>query len=239
MCDLLSLPFDIHVQIARNFSLSDCLTYSTLSPICHDAVYYIFSHRIQLDFSSLVVNNHLPISSDLFLKILHAHTRARIIHNFCIPGDFTLFAELSTYFHLYWQHSFIPSYDPADLEPDMICGTHVGHIRGHLCQIYYLGFYGACTRNQGDQMHDILNMYDDPMYGAFICPEDTPSRLLNDKSNWSSVDLDTPYTSCSRCDLDIEYPNKSDPHKSNTTPLCQQCRYIVDTLSFATSDDDQ
>ena len=110
----------------------------------------------------------------------------------------------------------------------MICGTHVGHIRGQLSQIYYLGYYGAHTRHQSDHMHDILNVYDDPMYGAFICPEDSPSRLLNDQSN---VNLAAPYTACSRCELHIEYPNGTDLHKVNNTHVCRQCRYIVNTLS--------
>ena len=72
MSNLLSLPFEIHILIVRNLNLRDCLAYAQLSPTCHDTVYYIFSHRIELDFSSLVTNNHLIISSELFLDILHA-----------------------------------------------------------------------------------------------------------------------------------------------------------------------
>ena len=189
MSHLLHLPFEIHVQIARNLQLKDCLAYATLSPLCHDAVYYIFSHRIQLDLGSLIANNRLSIQSDLFLQILHAHTRATTIRNFCIPTDFTSFSDLSAYFELYWQHTYIPDYDPSVPEPSMICGTHVGHIRGQLSHIYYLGYYGASTPLQHEQMHAILSVYDDPMYDIYISEEDNRDHILNDKSNWSVVNL--------------------------------------------------
>ena len=234
MSQLLCLPFDIHVQIARNLQLKDCLAYSTLSQTCHDAVYYIFSHRIELDFGSLIVNSRLTIQSDLFLQILRAHTRATTIRNFCIPTDFTSFSDLSAYFELYWHHTYIPDYDPSDPEPSMVCGTHVGHIRGQLSQIYYLGFYGAYTHHLGEQMHEILNAYNDPMYGIYICDEYARPRVLNDKSNWSVVNLDAPYSACSRCNLHIEYPlNTDDPN------LCWQCEHVQRVLSSIDSDHEQ
>lgn len=46
------LPFDLHVVIIRKLNLVDALSYAELNPICHDAVYYVFSHQLQLDFSS-------------------------------------------------------------------------------------------------------------------------------------------------------------------------------------------
>ena len=245
MSQLLCLPFDVHVQIARNLQLKDCLAYSTLSQICHDTVYYIFSHRIQLDLGSLIVNNRLSIQSDLFLQILHAHTRATTIRNFCIPDDFTSFSELSRYFHLYWRRQYIPSYDPSSFEPSDVLGTHVGHIRGQLTDIYYLGHYGANTRFQADQMRDIITPYEDPMYDTSFFPEEDwfRNRHLDEKSNWSVINLDAPYTACSRCDLQIEYAvTTDDAHKTDTSSnLCRQCRHIQWVLSSidSKSDDEQ
>ena len=57
MANLLYLPFDIHVLIVRNLDLRSCLSYTQIATVCHDAVYYIFAHRSELDFSSLIVDN--------------------------------------------------------------------------------------------------------------------------------------------------------------------------------------
>ena len=231
MNHFLSLPFDVHLHIARNLSLKDSLTYSSLAPICHDAVYYIFAHRLQLDFSTLIINNTLSLSTDDFLKILHAHTRTRTIRNFCVPNNFTAYTALSLYLQLYWEHTYIPSYDPSDLEPSMICGTHVGHIRGQLSRICYLGFYGAINKHQKQQMYDILHIYDDDTYGVNIIPEDNPTHLLHDDINWSNTDLDAPYTACSNCLLHIEYPPHT--HDTSAVTLCWQCSTINDILTTA------
>ena len=227
---LLSLPFDLHVVIARNLTLQECLTYSSLSLVCHDAVYYIFAHRIELDFGSLIIaNGRLTVSSEDFLKILHAHSRAETIRNFCIPDNFSAYTKLSLFFQLYWEHVYIPSYDPSDLEPSMICGTHVGHIRGHLSRIRYLGFYGAFHKHQSEHMHDILRIYDDDMYGLNIAEENNPNHVLTDETNWSTTNLDAPYTACSQCHLHIEYPESQTNHASQTN-LCWQCTRITNIL---------
>lgn len=234
MADFLSLPFCIHVLICRNLNLCDCLNYSQISPTCHDAVYYIFSHRTQLDLSSAISFSpyHYPLmtlSTDLFLTVLRAHTRATQIRNFLIPIDFTAFTDLADYFNLYWTHTFMPSHDDSTGDCSEVCGTFVGHIRGHLNQIHYLGFYGASNLQQGQKMYELLNVYDD-YYGININQEGFTVTLLNDHDNWSTVDLDAPYTRCTNCDIALEvsdiYPNQ----------LCQICSYIQ---SYFSSESDQ
>ena len=51
MANLLSIPVDIHILIVRNLGLQTCLAYAQIAPVCHDAVYYVFAHRAELDFS--------------------------------------------------------------------------------------------------------------------------------------------------------------------------------------------
>ena len=39
----------------------------------------------------------------------------------------------------------------------------------------------------------------------YISEEDNRDHVLNDKSNWSVVNLDAPYSACSRCELHTEF----------------------------------
>ena len=55
MADLLSLSFEMHTLIVRNLCLRDCAEVANVS---HDALYYVFAHRAELDFSSLVENSN-------------------------------------------------------------------------------------------------------------------------------------------------------------------------------------
>ena len=103
MANLISLPFDVQLVIARNLNLKDCLSYSQLSTICHDVVYYVFSHRTKLDFSSVLTDDqYISLSDSLFIEILHAHTRVTTIRNFSIPRSFVAFPAFIHYLNLYW-----------------------------------------------------------------------------------------------------------------------------------------
>ena len=55
------LPFDIQIEIARYLPLIDALAYADAdADVCttaHDAVYYVFSHRKELNFTSLPCND--------------------------------------------------------------------------------------------------------------------------------------------------------------------------------------
>ena len=68
MANLLSLPFDVQLLIVRQLDLKDCLSYSQLSTTSHDVVYYVFSHRAELDFSSVLSDDQYVLLSDSLLK---------------------------------------------------------------------------------------------------------------------------------------------------------------------------
>ena len=225
MANLLSLQFDIHVLIVRNLNLRDCLSYAELAPVCHDVVYYVFAHRIELDFSSLLIDNHhlTPIPDELFLRILYSHTRATRLRNFCISNSFAAFSALSNYLNLYWNFTFISEYDPSLSSTDSICGRYVGHPQGQLQSIYYLGDFGAHNEQGSHILEDILTHFDDE-HGLNITNENNYSfPLLPDRFNWSTVDIDAPYSRCSVCDALIPFPHIY-------TQICSQCAYISDFL---------
>ena len=91
-CNLLSLPFEVQVLIVRYLNLKDCLSFAEVSTECHDIVYYIFSHRAELDFSSVITDGqYVSLSDVLFLQVLHAHTRITTIRNFVCLGHLLLF----------------------------------------------------------------------------------------------------------------------------------------------------
>ena len=48
------LPFEVHIEIARYLPLRDALAYTGVCTPAHDAVYYVFSHRKKLNFTSLL-----------------------------------------------------------------------------------------------------------------------------------------------------------------------------------------
>ena len=68
MANLLSLPFEIHVfLIVCYLDLHNCLSYAQVATVSHDAVYYVFAHRAELNFLSLVDNHYLhPLPDTLF-----------------------------------------------------------------------------------------------------------------------------------------------------------------------------
>ena len=64
----------------------------------------MLAHREELDFSSLLdANNIISLSDAAILSILHAHTRASVISNFCLPSIFTSSTDLDQYMSLYWK----------------------------------------------------------------------------------------------------------------------------------------
>lgn len=114
-------------------------------------------------------DSYLSLSDDLFLKILHAHTRVTCIRNFCIPRSFAAFDNLSRYLDFYWSLTFISHTDPTIPSNDTICGTYVGHPQGQLQSIYYHGHFGAPTLQEGDRIQQIIQPYTlDDSYGLKI-----------------------------------------------------------------------
>ena len=133
---------------------------------------------------------------------------------------FAAFSELSNYLNMYWSMTFISECDPSIPSTDTICGRYVGHIRGQLQSIYYLGYFGGHTPQQGHILQQILTPFDDE-YGLQVTSEsDYCFPLLSDRYNWNTVDIDAPYNRCSICDLQIEFPQS----------MCSQCIYIREFL---------
>ena len=193
MAGLQTLPLDIHIMIAKLLNLRECLIYSQVSTVTFDAVYYVFSHRKQLDFGSVLgADKGIILPDSLLLKVLHAHTRAEVITDFCVSRRFDSFAELEWYLEKYWHLM-----DTGDIT--------VGHESGQILNIACprASHYGAATRKQGCKLQSLWEHYGDD-YGVFGFEYDDtdptsmfiPSfpPLNNAPSNWSTVDLDQPYS---------------------------------------------
>ena len=68
------IPLDIHIEIARYLSLKDALAYTSTNLLTRDAVFYVFSHRRELNFASLLdVKQCIALPDAGILNILHAH----------------------------------------------------------------------------------------------------------------------------------------------------------------------
>ena len=94
MAGLQTLPLDIHIMITKLLNLRECLIYSQVSTVTFDAVYYVFSHRKQLDFGSVFgADTRIILPDSLLLIVLHAHTRAEVITNFCVSRQFDSFCR--------------------------------------------------------------------------------------------------------------------------------------------------
>ena len=68
----------------------------------------VFSHRAELDFSLLLVDNSYPppFPDELFLRILYSHTRATRLRNSCVPTSFLAFSALSNYLNFLLEFQF-------------------------------------------------------------------------------------------------------------------------------------
>ena len=192
MAGLQTLPLDIHIMIAKLLNLRECLIYSQVSTVTFDAVYYVFSHRKQLDFGSVLgADKGIILPDSLLLKVLHAHTRAEVITDFCVSRQFDSFAELEWN---YWQLM-----DTGDF-------NMVGHESGQVLKIACPSdsHYGAATRKQGCKLQHLWAHYGDDygVYYGFEYDDTDPTSMFipsfpplnNAPSNWSTVDLDQPYS---------------------------------------------
>ena len=132
---IVSLPLDIHIEIARHLNLHDCLVYSQLSPLRYNVVHYIFAHRNILDFTSVLNNDwQIALSDTELITILHAHTRATFLKLLCCPTFHFLLCP-TYYLSLYWYN------DAADTI--YTCG----HTNGHLKSIQCIGAFEGGASN--------------------------------------------------------------------------------------------
>ena len=136
-------------MITKLLNLRECLICSQVSTVTFDTV-YLFSHRKQLDFGSVLgADKRFILPDSLLLKVLHAHTRAKVFTDFCVSRQFDSFAKLEGYMEKYWQLM-----DTGDF-------NMVGHESGHLLNITYSmgSHYGAATRKQGYKLKSIWDDY--------------------------------------------------------------------------------
>ena len=143
------LPSDLQIEIARYLPLKDALAYADVCTLAHDAVYYVFSHRRELNFTSVLDDSGcIALPDTMILYILHAHVRAETIVSFALPCTFSMFAELEFYFSMYWR--------------ELIChdNARVGHPSGNLQYVDYRHYFGlphCAPEANRDLMFDICN----------------------------------------------------------------------------------
>jgi hypothetical protein len=176
------LPFDLHVTIVKLLSLRDALAYAQVTPVTREAVQYVFTHRVQLDFGSVLgPNGQIILPDDTIMEVLHAHVRAEAITNFSVQSTFRAFTALEQYMRSHW----IPMHDSSGFP------TGVGH--GILSNIRYPTntYYGGATPQQGQQLLAIWSQFHDD-YGVFCIVAanfNSIPPLNNAPANWSTQNL--------------------------------------------------
>lgn len=180
------LSFDVHVAIVKLLNLRDALAYAQITPVTREAVQYVFCHRVQLDFGSVLgPNGQIMLPDDTIMEVLRAHVRAEAITDFSVQSTFTAFTALEQYMQSHW----IPMHDSSGFP------TGVGH--GVLCNIiryirYSTHTYcGGATPQQGEQSLAIWSQFHDD-YGVFCIAAanfNSITPLNNAPANWFTRDL--------------------------------------------------
>ena len=79
------------------------------------------SHIEKLDFGSVLgADKGIILPDSLLLKVLHAHTRAEVIMDFCVSRQFDSFAELEWYLENYWQLMDTGDFNMVGLESGLV-----------------------------------------------------------------------------------------------------------------------
>lgn len=178
------LPFEVHVAIVKLLYLNEALVYSELTPVTKCAVEYVFAHRKQLDFGSVLgPNGQIGLPDPTIMRILYAHVRAEVITDFSVQPTFSSFTALEQFMRSRW----IPLYDSSGFP------TGVGH--GVLCNIRYPihTYCGGATLQQGQKLLAIWTQFNDDI-GIFCIDAVAFNRihtLNNAPGNWSTQDLDS------------------------------------------------
>ena len=190
------IPLDIHIEKARHLPLKDALVYATINPLAYDAVFYVFSHRRELNFASLLDKKQcIDLADAEFLNILHAHVRAESVAGFALPCTFNMFDELEAYFGTQWR--VLVNQD----------STEVGHPCGNLQFVEYLHYFGLdhdapeANPKRMAAMCDNLGPYDEYLsrfepwgiHGMAWHGMYSPAEMYNNRSN---IDLSLQYKPC-------------------------------------------
>ena len=201
MAGLLSIPFEVHVSIVRTLSVKDCIAYMQVCTVSHDVVYYVFAHRKELDFESVLDESRtIALSPEMLMKVLYAHTRVISIMNLSLNPRFTMLDEFCRYFNMYWAYKIVDT-EQFDSYPEA-----VGHPSGHLERLRYLGRGGGGSTHEQNVVLYSLWRYSQDWYRSedndapiYEHDDETKSYLSSTEANWSSVDVDAPYTWCWEC----------------------------------------
>lgn len=176
----------------------------------HDAVYYVFRHRKELNFTSLLDSNScIALPDTMILNILHAHVRAESI-SLGVPCTFSMFAELESYF---WR---------VVINQDNL---KVGHPSGNLQYVDYRHYYGlqhSAPKVNLDRMIKLRNTLDpfDKFLSRFnvsFAWENGEYLFSQPYSNWCNTNLGTRYHVCPCCQG--SYPSDS----LSSDGLCTHC----------------
>ena len=155
----------------------------------------VFSHRMEVNFASLLDDKQCIALPDENLNILHAHVRADLIIALSLQCTFNMFAELEAYFVMHWrvlinQH-----------------GEKVGHPSGNPRSVGYLHYYGLdhdaskANLSRMAAICDNLEPYEDlSRFEPFgVRGMYSPAEVYN----WSNIDLNLRYKPCPCCDLSM------------------------------------
>ena len=83
--DFASLPFDVHAYIVKLLKLNAALVYAQLTLEANAPVQYVFAHRKQLDFGSVLGSNgQIMLSDSALIQVLYAHVRVETITDFSL-----------------------------------------------------------------------------------------------------------------------------------------------------------
>ena len=204
MASFTSLPLLVQIEIARYLNLGEALAFSQTCTLAHDAVYYVFSHRDELDFSSVLdVNGSIALPDDVVLKVLHAHVRATSITSFCLAGTFSMFADLDTYFYTYWRVL-------VNMHGDI-----VGHPLGNLTNVWLhqgIGIAYDAPPASRDRLWHKLDRHDEVLGLTETDPSFSYFRHAP-YANWSTIDLEERCKPCLYC----HFPTLSSRF------ICQTC----------------
>ena len=88
--------------------LKEALVYAQVTPLTKEAVYFVFAHRKQLDFGSVLgPNGQIMLHDSTIIEVLRAHVRAEAITDLSFQPTFSAFESLRQFLQSYW----IPLYD--------------------------------------------------------------------------------------------------------------------------------
>ena len=97
---LLSLPFEVLVNIVVLLPLSDLLKFKETCIYAHDIVLYCCQHLKELNFKSVLtgIYGYISLPDEVILKVLYLFTRVERIYHLALPPSFNSHQELSHYF---------------------------------------------------------------------------------------------------------------------------------------------